>query len=57
MKRRSGRFIGEVLDFGEELLVARGGKGGLGVVQPSKRSKGFRKKKVNKLRVRRDGLF
>lgn len=51
MKRKSGRFIGEVLDPGEQVLVARGGMGGLGVVQPSKRTKSSGKKKADKLRV------
>lgn len=34
-RKRGGALLGELMNPGDTLLVARGGKGGLGVVRPA----------------------
>lgn len=34
-RKRGGALVGELINPGQTLLVARGGKGGLGVVRPA----------------------
>ena len=47
-RKGSGRLVGELLGAGDELTVAKGGRGGYGVVVPSKKAKPRRKQSPSK---------
>ena len=52
--KKRGRLLGELLHAGDQLIVAYGGKGGLGVLQKSQQKRSTKRKEMRKQWVSAD---